>query len=151
MMLWYGFSCEYYILRNKSLVTVSTEIDVVRNLIIHRFSDSVSLPELTKTIEKTLSNPDYKVGMNAIWVCDKGTEINVNSSDVQLLGDIARQAFDKKENKYKLALVANDDLAYGMLRVYEGWCSNRPISINTFRHFDDALTWINGENNHNKL
>lgn len=123
-------------------MTVSTEVDVVRNLIIHHFSDSVSLPELTKTIENTLSNPNYKVGMNAIWMCDNGTKINVNSSDVQSIGDFARQAFDEKGNKYKLALVANEDLAYGMLRVYEGWCNDRPISINTFRSFDDALTWV---------
>lgn len=125
-------------------MTVSTEIDVARNLIIHHFSDSVSLPELTKTIENTLSNPNYNVGMDAIWECEKGTRVDVSSDDAQKLSNFAREAFDSEGSGYKLALVANEDLAYGMLRVYEGWCNDRPIKINTFRNLDDALTWVDG-------
>ena len=123
-------------------MTVNTEIDVVRNLIIHHFSDSVSLPEFTKTIENTLSNPDYKVGMDAIWECKQGTKVEMSSSEAQKLSDLTGKAFDKEGSGYKLALVAKEDLAYGMLRVYEGWSSNRPVEISTFRNYDDALSWV---------
>jgi len=126
-------------------MAVNTEIDVTKNLIIHHFSENVSLPALTATIENTLSNPKYRAGMDAIWICEDGTEIDMTSDDTQKISNFARQAFDKDGISYKLALVASDDLAYGMTRVYEGWSNDRDIKINTFRKLDEALVWIEEE------
>lgn len=126
-------------------MAVITEINEKKNLIIHHFSQSVFLQSLVETIKNTVEDPKYKVGMNAIWACDKGTEINMTSEDTQALSEIARQAFDKNGVSYKLALVANDDLAYGMTRVYEGWSNDRPVKINSFRDMDKAIAWMEAE------
>lgn len=126
-------------------MAVNTEIDEKRNLLIHHFSGSVSLQTLMKTIENTLTNPKYRVGMNAIWVCDDGTKVNLSSEDTQKVSEYARKVFDKKGMSYKLALVASDDLPYGMTRVYEGWSNDRPITINIFRQLDEAFAWIEEE------
>ena len=123
-------------------MAVHSEVDEKQNLIIHHFNDSVSLQTLIQTIETTLSDPKYKPGMNAIWVCEDGTKIDINSEEARKLGDISRKAFDQSGISYKLAMVASEDLAYGMQRVYEGWCNDRPVSIRTFRQFDDAYDWI---------
>lgn len=127
-------------------MAVSTEIFESRNLIIHHFSENVSVETITTTIENTIANPKYRLGMNAVWVCDDGTKVDLSSDDAQQISEFARKAFDKNGISYKLALVASDDLAYGMTRVYEGWSSDRPIVINSFRELDKALIWIE-ENN----
>jgi len=126
-------------------MAVNTKIDEAKNLVIHHFSESVSLQTITKTIENTLTNPKYRTGMNAIWVCDDDTEVDISSEDAQKVSDYARKAFDKEGISYKLALVANEDLAYGMLRVYEGWSNDRAITINIFRKLDEAFAWIEEE------
>jgi hypothetical protein len=126
-------------------MAVNTEIDVTKNLIIHHFSEKVSLPTLTTTIENTLADPKYRLGMDAIWICEDGTEIDMTSEDTQKISELARQSFDKEGISYKLALVASDDLAYGMTRVYEGWSNDREIKINTFRKLDEAFAWIEEE------
>ena len=123
-------------------MTVSTEVDEKRNLIIHHFSEYVNLESILKTIGNTISNPKYYPGMNAIWVCDDGAKVNMNSEEARKVSEFARNAFDKSGKSYKLALVANDDLAYGMNRVYEGWSNDRPITINTFRKIEQAINWM---------
>ena len=126
-------------------MAIISEINETENLIIHHFSESVSLENLTETIKNTIEDPKYKVGMNAIWSCDKGTEINMTSEETQELSEIARQAFDKNGVSYKLALVASDNLAYGMTRVYEGWSNDRSVNINSFRDLDKAIAWMEAE------
>ncbi len=123
-------------------MTVSTEVDEKKNLIIHHFSEVVNLESILKTIENTVSHPKYQPGMNAIWVCDDGTKVDMSSEETRKVSEYARKAFDKSGISYKLALVASDDLAYGMNRVYEGWSNDRPITINTFRKLELALNWM---------
>lgn len=123
-------------------MSVNTEVDEGKNLIIHHLNESISVNTITDTIQNTLANPKYKIGMNAIWVIEKGADIEMNSDDAQIISDCARKAFDQSDISYKLALVAFDDLAYGMSRVYEGWSNDRPVTINTFRKLEDALDWI---------
>ena len=123
-------------------MTVNTKVNEKKNLIIHHLADSISMCTITETIENTLANPKYKIGMDAIWVVEAGTAVELSSEDAQKISDVARKAFDKNGVSYKLALVASDDFAYGMTRVYEGWSNDRPVSINTFRKIEDALAWI---------
>ena len=123
-------------------MTVSTEVDEKRDLIIHHFSESVNLESILKTIENAVNHPQYHSGMDAIWVCDEGTTVNMTSEETRKVSEFARKAFDKEGTSYKLALVANDDLAYGMSRVYDGWSNDRPITINTFRKIEQALNWM---------
>ena len=123
-------------------MTVNTEVNQKKNLIIHHLKESISIYTITETIENTLANPKYKIGMNAIWVVETGTDVDLSSVDTQKISEYARQVFDKNDVSYKLALVASDDYAYGMSRVYEGWSNDRPVTINTFRKLEDALDWI---------
>ena len=128
--------------RGNHLMSVVTEINEGKNLIIHHFSENISLQLLADTIKNTVEDPKYKVGMNAIWSCDEGTVVNMTSEETQALGEFARQAFDESGVGYKLALVASDDLAYGMARVYEGWSNDRAVDIKTFRKLDEAVAWM---------
>ncbi len=123
-------------------MAVYTEMDEKKNLIIHHLKESISAHTITETIKNTLANPKYKAGMNAIWVVEQGTDVEMSSEDTQNISEYARKVFDISGVSYKLALVASDDFAYGMTRVYEGWSNDRPIMINTFRKLDEALAWI---------
>lgn len=123
-------------------MAVNTEIFENRNLIIHYFSENISREIITETIDNTLLNPKFKMGMDAIWCVEVGTHVEMSSDDAKIISKHARKAFDQDGACYKLALVASDDFAYGMSRVYEGWSNDRPVDIQTFRKIEDALKWI---------
>lgn len=123
-------------------MAVKTEVDISRNLMIHSFSEVVSLDSIVETIDATLANSLYRPGMDMIWCCDDGIEVDINSDEPYAISSYARKKFDQFGKNYKLALVASEDLAYGMFRVYQSWSDDRPIEINVFRKKEDAYTWL---------
>jgi len=124
---------------------VNTVIDRERNLIIHSITETMSLSVIIETISKTLNDPDYQAGMDAIWHFIDVSEVDLSSEDLMYAAEFSRKNIDKEGKAYKLALVAAEDLPFGLTRAYEAWCNERPVSINNFRVLDDALKWINQE------
>ena len=121
---------------------VMTDIDAEQNLVVHTITEYVDLSTLVDTISNTLKHPAYKEGMNAIWHFCHIEKMNLSSADLMFVADFASKNIDKKGEHYCLALVAEEDLAYGLTRVYEAWSSERPVTINNFRNLDDAQKWI---------
>lgn len=121
---------------------VSTAINKEQNLIIHTITEYMDLSTLVGTISKTLKNPDYQPGMNAIWHFHDIDKINLSTDDLIFVADFASKNIDKNGKHYRLALVAEEDLAYGLTRIYEAWSSGRPVTINNFRDLEDARKWV---------
>lgn len=122
---------------------IRTEVYVERNLMIHHFSEHISLPSILETMSFASTHPQYKPGMNMVWHCVTGTTIDLNADSSQAASDFARNIFDKNGQHYKAALVAVDDLPYGMLRSYEGWSNDRSsVDIQVFRELEEALVWV---------
>jgi len=124
---------------------VSTAINKEQNLILHTITEYMDLSTLVETISETLKNPDYQPGMNAIWHFHDIDKMNLSSDDLMFVVDFASKNIDKNGKHYRLALVAEEDLAYGLSRIYEAWCSDRPIIINNFRNLENAWKWVEAE------
>jgi len=123
-------------------MAICTEVDVSKNLMVHTFTENVSLSSIVETIDATLVHPLYTPGMNMMWFCEDGVDVDVNTDDPINISNYARKIFDQFGKGYKVALVANDDLAYGMLRAYQSWSDDRPNDIQVFRKKDDAYAWL---------
>lgn len=123
-------------------MAIRTDVDVKRNLMVHSFSGHASLNSIVETIDATLANPLYKPGMNMMWFCEDDVEIEISAEEPQTISDYARKKFDNFGKDYKLALVAGEDLAYGLFRLYQGWNGDRSVDINVFRKMKDAQAWI---------
>ncbi len=124
---------------------VTSEIDTEHNLIVHTVTEYMDMSILVNTISETLKNPAYKAGMNAIWHFDHIDNMNISSSDLMFVADFASKNIDTAGEHYCLALVAEEDLAFGLTRVYEAWSSERPVTISNFRNLEDARKWIQTE------
>ena len=123
-------------------MSVNTEISKENNLIVHTINDALSLPIIVHTIERTIESPDYRPGMNAVWHFINLKEIELTSQDLMYVAEYASKTIDEGGKAYKLALVAGDDLPFGLTRIYEAWSSDRPVTINNFRSLDEAMEWI---------
>lgn len=122
---------------------VDTIISKEKNLIVHTLTGTMDLSVIVNTISKTLDDPEYQVGMNAIWhFCDT-SEVKLSPEDLMYAAEYAGKKMDKSGKAYKLALVAEEDLSYGLTRVYEAWRSEESTAtIQSFRFIDDAFAWI---------
>jgi len=121
---------------------VDTIISKEKNLIVHTLTGVMDLSVIVNTISKTLDDPEYQVGMNAIWhFCDT-SKVNLSSEDLMYAAEYAGKKMDEDGKPYKLALVAEEDLSYGLTRVYEAWRSKCPVTVQNFRFIDDAFAWI---------
>ncbi len=121
---------------------VNTVISIEQNLVVHTITASVDRSIIVDTISKTLKNSDYQSGMNAIWHFNDISNVNLTSEDLIFVAEYASKNIDIDGKPYKLALVAEKDLPYGLTRVYEAWSSERPVTISNFRILEDALNWI---------
>lgn len=126
-------------------MAIHTEVDVNMNLMVHTFTEVISLTSIVEAIDAALVHPLYKPGMNMMWFCEDGVELDIATDDPQSISNYARKKFDQFDEGYKAALVAGDDLAFGMLRVYQSWSDDRPSEINVFRKKEDALAWLESE------
>lgn len=126
-------------------MSVNTMINKEQNLILHTVTEYLDMSLLVETISNTLINSDYQPGMNAIWHFHDIKKMNLSSEDLMFVAEFAGKNIDKNGKHYRLALVAEEDLAFGLTRVYEAWSSGRPVTINNFRDLDDALKWVENE------
>lgn len=124
---------------------VETIINREDNLIIHTITNVMDLPIIVSTITKTLKDPNYFAGMNAVWYFHDIVDASLSAEDLIYAAEYASKNIDVDGKPYRLALVAEDDLPYGLLRVYEAWSNERPVTIQNFRSIDAALDWINME------
>jgi len=123
-------------------MAIHTTVDVSKNLMEHTFTDNVSLTSIVETIDATLVHPLYSPGMNMMWFCEDGVEVEISTDDPLSISNYARKKFDQFGKDYRVALVANDDLAFGMLRMYQSWSDDRPIEMHVFRKKDAAYAWV---------
>lgn len=123
-------------------MSVKTIISTDKNLIQHTITDVMDLNIIINTIAETLKNPEYQAGMNAVWYFSGILKVDLTSDDLMYIAEYASKNIDIEGKPYKLALVAEDDLPYGLTRVYEAWSSERPVTIKNFRSIDDAMIWV---------
>lgn len=124
-------------------MSVNTKIYKDKNLVVHTISELLTLTVIVRTIEKTVEDPDYLPGMNAVWHFVNLKKVDITSQDLMYVAKYASEAIDEGGKEYKLALVAGDDLPFGLTRLYEAWSSDRPVIIQNFRDLDEAMLWIN--------
>jgi len=123
-------------------MSVHTTINKEQNLVLHTITEYMDMSLLVETISTTLKNPQYQAGMDALWHFHDIKKMNLSSEELMFVAEFATKNIDTSGKHYRLALVAEEDLAYGLSRVYEAWSSERPVTINNFRELDDAMKWI---------
>lgn len=66
---------------------------------------------------------------------------DVEASDLVSLIDESSQFDDMLEGS-SVAVVASDDIVYGMMRMYQQLASEAPVQVEVFRDADEAHRWL---------
>ena len=118
---------------------VTYEIDPSRHLVRTLASGLVTYRELERHVVE--EEQDDAIGL--VEVIDaRGATTNLTSDQVR--GLVARtDALVRKGRFGALAVVTDDNVAYGMARMYQLLCeASLPVRIEVFRELEPALAWV---------
>jgi hypothetical protein len=117
---------------------VTHEIDRERDLLRTRATGLVTFDDLDRHI--TMEEADHALGL-AELLDARGATTDISRADVQRLV-YRTDALVRKGRFGALAIVTDDDVAYGMARMYQILCEELPVRIGVFRLLEPALAWL---------
>jgi len=122
-------------------VTVTTEIDIQRKIIIQTVSGEFTSDDLKDDFNSLLSNPDFKTNMNVVWDL-RGTRITQYSLDqVRQIPDDLKEFMEKRGQGYRVALVTNRESDSQLLRLYQVPLRMIQAEFKVFSDMEKAYQW----------
>jgi len=61
---------------------------------------------------------------------------------LKALAELAKQTYDEEGKSTRTAIVASEDVSFGLGRMYQTLCSELPADVGVFRHLDEAIKWL---------
>jgi|GEM_PF-1771136 len=103
-----------------------------------------SAKDLSKVVSKIAVFPDSE---KELWIATD-VKLDLSSAELIALADLAK---DMPSRPKQVAIVANDDLTYGLGRIYAGHRETPDSLLNVFRDEKSALEWLGLQNDSTDL
>ena len=80
--------------------------------------------------------------MNVLWDLTNASLADANVHDIHEIIKFVKYHIDKRGTNFKLAIVANSKLEFGLSRVYEAYSDPLPFAKGVFYDMQEAIKWI---------
>ena len=110
-------------------------IDIIDEVTIIRFGEEPDMIDIRNSIDDVAA---LKQKALRLWNFSKGS-LNLTSTQIQELADYAKTKFSPPS---RVAIVATEDLAFGLSRMYEAFRAQEMVDIEIFRNEQDAHNWL---------
>jgi len=117
---------------------VTYEIDAPRRLVRTLATGVVTYAELARHLAE--EERDDALGLAEV-IDARGARTDLTPEQVRSLVAMT-DALVRKGRFGALALATDNDVAFGMARMYEILAGRLPVEIGVFRDLDDALAWL---------
>ena len=97
--------------------------------------------EILAAVDQVYRDPNYRAPWRTIWDIAGATPV-LNLEELRAV--VAYVKAHRPEGKGKTAIVATEDLAFGLSRMYEVLAGEQPVETRAFRDSEEALQWILG-------
>ena len=110
--------------------------------IISRGEGVVTGSEIKEVNDIIYESPE-KIKNIVYQICDltNVSNISLSNSEIEEIAEQDSKAFQINPNMF-IAIVADDDLIYGLSRMWEALAYDYPFESTVFRTMDDAQQWI---------
>ncbi len=122
--------------------SINTKIDRANNVVVQKVTGQLCLNDIISKIESALGDITYVAGMDCIWDVTEANLSQVQVDDIFILIKFVSNNLLRTGTGFKLAIIANSDLGYGLAKMFIGYGQVLPFSKNVFRSYDDGLAWI---------
>ena len=123
-------------------MTLNTIIDTNINIVIHTAYGKFGPDDVKHTLDGLINNHDFKQDMNVVWDFREVSDINFTADELRQIVAHTEDYLAHRNPGYKLALVSDDDLIFGLARMFMAYCEHLPITIMTLRSMDEAMAWV---------
>ena len=98
--------------------------------------------DLLSSYKDLYANEKFKPGFHEIADLRKAQLNDVTSDGMSLLVEMMQRYLTEKCDDFKTAVIAPDNISFGMSRVYKSMSYNSPENVEVFRELNEALKWI---------
>jgi len=100
----------------------------------------LSLEELGQAMQDILHSTEYPPNTPALWDLRKLDFKNIDKTYIQNL--MALRKDNPQRGQAKIAIIADQDLGFGLSRMYEMLSDDLPQRIMVFRNMSDGEAWL---------
>jgi hypothetical protein len=117
------------------------KIDKPRRLVMSTAAGVLTKAEVLSLQDQLRKDPDFDPTFSQLSDLTHVTGMDITGADMRELA--ARTAFSPKSRR---AVIASNDLAYGLARMFEQFRETKgDQGIRVFRKLEDALDWVVGK------
>ena len=119
---------------------VHFKYNVDNKLLYGTIEGQIGIDELRDALGKITTSTEFPPNVNALWDLRNLDFSRLNADFGEAI--ISAREENSKRGNSKIALIAEDDLDYGMSRMYQMLSDNLPQKISVFRDTDIAENWL---------
>lgn len=116
-------------------------IDSERGVVYATATGTVTDDDVTKLKADIAADPAFRPGMVELSDLRGIEDLQVSPEGISRFAMMDQQHADDQAD-FKLALVANEDLVYGMARMYQMSTGPNPQQVSVFRSVEEAEAWL---------
>jgi len=120
---------------------ITTHREPSRDLTTFLVDGLMYFDEMQKAIKRFYENLDPPPTKNILWDLRNAKADNLRSKEAEELAFFVT-SIDKRKEIGKTAIVAPNDLVYGVSRIFVAHIRNPDIQFNLFRDIDEATKWF---------
>ncbi len=99
----------------------------------------VTFDETIDVLGQIYADPGFQVPTRLFWDLRAGM-VQISAEEIYKVSDYVLQ--NRAKGSGRTAIVAHDDLAFGMSRMYELVTDNSELKVKVFRDAEAALDWL---------
>ena len=116
-----------------------------RGFFVSSWVDAISDSDLLSSYMQLFENEQYKPGFHEIADMRNAQMVGVTSEGMYRLASMAKDHLAGNCESFKTAVIAPEDLAFGLSRIYAAFGYKSPENVMVFKEPDKAFKWIGAD------
>ncbi|MCG8337435.1 MAG: hypothetical protein MJE63_23275 [Proteobacteria bacterium] len=122
-------------------MTIRIEIDEAKGIAYIKVYGCLYESDIRQAFKSVISSSDYKKGMYRLWDLSEADLSTIDNASLESLAKVSAD-YSPEMDRTKVAVVAPQDLEFGMMRVYERISERKDYLFSPFRTLAEAEKWL---------
>lgn len=121
---------------------IHRSIDNKSNLVTLVCSGTLIKGSIKAAFLEMLDDPEFRPGANVLWDFRGIQAEPPREQDILMFAAMVRENQARRGSGYKVAMIVDKDLYYGLIRMYQAYSDELPSDVKIFRSMEEASEWL---------
>jgi hypothetical protein len=117
----------------------SASVDPETGIAHYLATGLITREEILSVINQVYGDPQYRAPWRSLWEM-RGAKPAINADELRSVVDHVRT--HRPSTTGKIAIVAAEDLSFGLARMFEFLAGDQPVETRVFRDSEHARRWL---------